>query len=97
MTMYDIISNLKASGQDFSAMCVFASAITNAIWVAKGEQMPSNEYTYEQRSERFFSYVGDLETMRRMWNATRPENRWSLEDERKTESLLMRIWYKYNR
>lgn len=96
MTMYNIINCMKASGQDFNAMCIFASAISNAIWVAKGEQMPRNKFTYEQRVRRFCNYVGDLFTLQRMWNATRPDKIWEYEDLRRTEKLLNMIWYRYN-
>lgn len=98
MTMYNIINCMKAiDGNDFSAMCVFSSAISNAIWVARGEQMPKSEFTWEQRNRRFQIYVGDLSVMQRMWNATRPEDRWEYEDLRKTETLLQKIWWKYNK
>lgn len=97
MTMYNIINCMSTRGKDFSAMCVFASAISNAIYVAKGEQMPKSEFTWEQRNRRFQEYVGDLSTMQRMWNATRPENYWDYNDLVKLERLLHKIWWKYNK
>lgn len=97
MTMYNIINCMKADGKNFSGMCVFASAITNAIRTAKGEQMPKKDYTWEQRNKRFHEYIGDMNTMRNMWNAIKTDDEWKYEDLRHTEELLYKIWWKYNK
>lgn len=97
MTMYDIINMNRQPGRKFSAMCVFRSAIANAIYVARGEQMPKQEFTWAQRNCRFGNYVGDLQIMQNMWNALSPEDRLDIEEMRKIERLLDKIWWKYNR